>query len=281
MIDKCIYSFWSKPCMSEGVFVKYAGFKGFKNFARATHLSVLYSKENFKDVVLYTDTEGKKLLIDYLKLPFDKVEIILDDISNIDPSFWAFGKIKALSLQKEPFLHIDFDVFLFKKLPNRLLEADCFFQCKEIDYYWYKDGLQYLIDSNFSLENVNFKENIAYNCGIMGFNDLSIINLWFKNCQKFVEFFKDTFITELMPNILFEQHQIYHLINNNRSYNNIQLIGEEHTDVEEVSEEIGYTHLLAKNKNIPTVIKKVEKKLERDFPKEYKKLEKVLNDRER
>jgi hypothetical protein len=55
----------------------------------------------------------------------------LDCLDGVDPAWWALGKLIAYSLQDEPFLHIDTDVFLWKPLPRELEMAPVVAQCPE------------------------------------------------------------------------------------------------------------------------------------------------------
>jgi hypothetical protein len=73
--------------------------------------------------VLVTDGPGKALLVDELGLPFTHVSTELDRLGEAHPDLWALGKLVAYSLQDEPFVHIDADVFMWRPLPIRMLGA--------------------------------------------------------------------------------------------------------------------------------------------------------------
>lgn len=77
------------------------------------------SKEFFDKTVLVTDTYGKKLIIDDLKIPFDEVIVELDNCEEKE-RFWASGKIygytKAIK-EFEPFVHFDNDSGYHSKPP--------------------------------------------------------------------------------------------------------------------------------------------------------------------
>lgn len=74
---------------------------------------------------LYTDINGYENL--GLKIPYDEV-ILFDEniLSQFYPKIWSLGKILAMSLVNEPFVHLDFDFFLFKKLDNEIEQKDFF-----------------------------------------------------------------------------------------------------------------------------------------------------------
>ena len=61
--------------------------------------------------------------MDRLGLEFTHVSTELDRLQDADPALWALGKLVAYSLQDEPFVHVDADVFLWRPLPGRLASA--------------------------------------------------------------------------------------------------------------------------------------------------------------
>ena len=69
-------------------------------------LSCLSLREHYDEVVLYTDSAGKRILIDELHLPYTDVQVVFDDFPCL-PQHWALAKIKTYSLQTKPFLHVD------------------------------------------------------------------------------------------------------------------------------------------------------------------------------
>ena len=59
--------------------------------------------------------------------PMDSLNIVASDFHQQG----ALGKLIAYSIQDGPFVHIDNDVFLWKPLPQELLQAPVFAQCPE------------------------------------------------------------------------------------------------------------------------------------------------------
>ena len=74
-------------------------------------LSCLSLRENYNNVVFYTDSNGYKVFIELLKLPYTDVVVQYDDLPCPD-IHWAYPKIFTYSLQKEPFIHVDGDVLV-------------------------------------------------------------------------------------------------------------------------------------------------------------------------
>ena len=99
-------------------------------------LSCLSLREHYDEVVLYTDSAGKRILIDELHLPYTDVQVVFDDFPCL-PQHWALAKIKTYSLQTKPFLHVDGDIFVPHPLPEEVLAKQLIAQNREIatDYY--------------------------------------------------------------------------------------------------------------------------------------------------
>lgn len=116
---RAVWSFWSKPCR--------AG-RGFRwrepiHHLLAWGLSLRLAQAHYPETLLITDSPGRALLIDRLGLPFTQVSTELDRLREADPRWWALGKLVAYSLQDQPFVHLDTDVFLWQPLPGRLTSA--------------------------------------------------------------------------------------------------------------------------------------------------------------
>lgn len=106
---KIIQSLWSKPSLITG------GWSEKTFYYMSWALSCLKLKEFYNSVELFTDKKGKEFLIDRLQLPYDKVNIVLDDLNEFNSRLWALGKIYTYSIQHEPFIHVDGDVYIYGK----------------------------------------------------------------------------------------------------------------------------------------------------------------------
>jgi hypothetical protein len=181
---RAVWSFWSKP---------YNAYKGRvwgepRHHLLAWGLSLRLAQRQFPETMLVTDSEGKALLIDRLGLDFTHVSTDLDRLRDADPGWWALGKLLAYSLQDQPFLHLDTDVFLWRPLPASLLAAPVFAQCPErhsANHHW--SGPRH-IEALFTRHSLplppewewaasrydsSFREE---NCGILGGNHLAFLH---------------------------------------------------------------------------------------------------------
>ena len=174
MIEKGVMSLWTAPAGNNSWY-------SLEHERKAWKLASTLLSKHFKTTELITDNKGWEFLKP-LNLPFSSVRL---DLNELDPKWanlWALGKIKAYSLQEEPFVHIDSDVFMFKKLSDRVLNAPFLAQMPEKFYLGgasnYKiDLLQKYIHPlpKSVLSALRGSVQYAANCGIYGGNDLSII----------------------------------------------------------------------------------------------------------
>jgi len=75
-------------------------------------------------------------------LSFSNVSTEINALAGYDPGWWALGKLYSYSVQQDPFVHIDSDVYLWKLLPSHLESADVFTQnpesFPEVGDAWYQ-----------------------------------------------------------------------------------------------------------------------------------------------
>tara|TARA_Y100001958_G_C21230703_1_gene556419 strand:- start:318 stop:1322 length:1005 start_codon:yes stop_codon:yes gene_type:complete len=83
-----------------------------KFFYQMTLLSILAAKKSFGNIHLYTNEEGKNHF-EKFNFPYDSISTELEGM-DVERGGFAMGKLKTYTLQKEPFIHIDHDTFLFE-----------------------------------------------------------------------------------------------------------------------------------------------------------------------
>lgn len=155
-------------------------------------LSCLSLREHYDEVVLYTDTAGKRILIDELHLPYTDVQVVFDDFPCL-PQHWALAKIKTYSLQTKPFLHVDGDIYVPHPLPEDVFAAPLIAQNREIGTIYYRRMMDRILShSEIKLpdyiEQGLREESIAsYNMGFFGGSDLGFIHDFCKEVFRFME----------------------------------------------------------------------------------------------
>ena len=282
-ILKALYTFWSKPLIEN-----ISRCKSERNFALMFVYSMLWSSKWFEKVEMNTDNYGFNI---FKHFESDKIKVnnTLNQFEQLDSYlFWAYPKIYSLTLQNEPFVHLDGDIFIFRELPRDLFSSDFAFQNLESTYYQrtYSKLIEYY-DNNYQSKSLDWNNNLrsAVNCGIMYFKDPNLARIFHDNCYKhFISINKD-FLLKLkneLENIikinyityplLFEQYYLNCFINSFGDKKTNYLLSQEQIEKEEKGEVTiqGFIHLI-EDKNNPIYIKNIEARFSLEFPTEYNK----------
>lgn len=174
-----------------------------------------YTLSKFYDVELYTNEEGKRILIDTLKLPYAKVYTYLDHYEPLHLDLWAMPKVYTYSLQKEPFIHVDGDIFIWQKFSEEFLNSGLVAQHKEKDSgKYYETIYNLMIEKDFDIpyylkeQYAIDGEIIAHNAGIIGGRDIAFIQKYTKLAFDLLERNRDKLSTVPigMLNVIAEQY---------------------------------------------------------------------------
>ncbi|MBS1664532.1 MAG: hypothetical protein JST68_26030 [Bacteroidetes bacterium] len=107
-----VQSFWSRALM-DALYGRHGyGWMNRKYCFVSQALSCLCLREFYPSVRLITDTMGKRILVDELRLPYTDVQVSLDVLESFPGCLWALKNLYTYSIQQEPFLHIDGDIYL-------------------------------------------------------------------------------------------------------------------------------------------------------------------------
>ena len=139
---KVVQTFWSgnKKHLLDNSF----GWHDASSHIQSWSLSCRLLRRLYDEVELYTDKTGYDLLIEQLKLPYTNVHVVLDELNTYNTSVWALSKIRTYSLQTTPFIHIDGDVFLWKKFSKELLASQLLVQNREIENRYFELKLYFI-----------------------------------------------------------------------------------------------------------------------------------------
>lgn len=178
---KIVQTLWTKPVFdSSGVRHRFnGGWLSRKYYYFAWALSCLRFHEYYKDVELITDRLGKRILIDYIGLPYVTVKIELDALNQYPEDLWTLPKIYTYKLQKEPFIHADGDIFIWERLGDEMENATLCSQQLVIDHKPQSITMNEIISSfdfipDFILNDYfECKELKISNAGLMGGTDLN------------------------------------------------------------------------------------------------------------
>jgi hypothetical protein len=180
---KIIQTYWTKPVMADSSFVEGRNIGRWLSL-RYNCASWMYSclkLSQFYNVELYTDKIRYELLIEKLNLPYTNVHVCLDDLNDIPVQMWALSKLYTYSLQTEPFLHIDGDVYIWDRFASEIENAELVVQHieREKNRHYYRDALRFMQNNDFKIHTSlsglieTEKPIISVNAGILGGHDIA------------------------------------------------------------------------------------------------------------
>lgn len=159
-----------------------------KNFSLMTELSAKLALKNYGNIHLITDTPTLNLVKDVVE--WTSISTSLDYLDASYKRTWSLGKIhafKEICQKRQPFFHIDYDVFLWKKLPLFIEESEIACQSMEKILGAYDIEVFYKNCPNKHLcyEDQNFIDQ-APNMGLFGGNNLDFISFFIEESLKLV-----------------------------------------------------------------------------------------------
>lgn len=244
---KFVHSFWT-CCDGEKL----------KNYILYFATSLAWLKKNNFPIVLHTDSKGKELFKD---LPYDEIYTTLDNIpKSVNPKFYAYGKFLAMQKEELGSVHIDGDVFIkTKELGNKILnfEGDLITQSIESEktitrFYrkWDFDECKDMVNQYVDLDT-----KVAYNCGIVGFNNQELKDRYFNSYLELVNNLVDYKFNSpyAIPDLVCEQLLLYYLNPNSELLLEVGNLEEMHKK--------GYLHIPGSLKMRPDFINCVKEML--------------------
>jgi hypothetical protein len=289
---RAVWSFWSRPFQAQQ-----ARWSAPLHHLLAWGLSLATARRHFPETVLVTDREGKKLLVDTLGLQFGTVSTELDRLAGADSDWWALGKLVAYSMQDRPFLHIDTDVFLWKPLPQELVDAPVIAQCPE--YHRITDRVSRDIERAFSdcgeqlpvewewaasREDTFIREE---NCGIVGGGQVEFLRHYGRTAADLIlnpRYAKVWSRLHSRCNMSMEQFFLAACVDFHRHHPDSPFRGVRVKYLfpswdaaynPNYSAKAGFTHLLGDAKSKPAVGKRLEERLKRDDPAYFRQCERI------
>lgn len=217
-------------------------------------LSALLALKNYGNITLITTKRG----LEFLKgIPYTNIELFEDEIDPKLKNTWSISKIyayKQISKKEEPFLHIDYDVFLFKKLPEWFNSSKIVTQ--NIENF---KRVRTAYDLNKFFNNCPntgiINPNIRYACnmGIFGGSDFEFFNLYTEKVLELVldeenriNYWENKNLKTTARAVILEQ---YMLVNCLEFFNKKMTTLFNTTEPKEnVAKKLGYTHLMGSKK---------------------------------
>ncbi len=176
-MTRLIQSFWTKPVLGRksdfNESRSLGGWSAPRYFYMSWALSCHRLRVHYDRVELYTDELGRHLLIDKLKLPYTHVSTSLNAIDHYGEFVWTLGKIETYRLQQEPFIHIDGDIFIWKKFDDRIHKSGLVAQNVEDNQKYYRPVVdvvkaQFDVPDWLRLELQKVDKILVANTGVVG-----------------------------------------------------------------------------------------------------------------
>jgi hypothetical protein len=155
-------------------------------------LSCLQLRQFYDVVELVTDEIGKEILIQKMKLPYTKVTTRLDELDDYHHGLWNMGKLFTYGLQREPFLHVDSDVFIFQEFGRNIVNASLVAQNLEKKVQVYSSTFKNVIET-FSVipDHLRILYDMEFtpscNAGILGGNCISFYQTYVQEVFSFIK----------------------------------------------------------------------------------------------
>lgn len=228
-------------------------------------LSAHLARKHYGKITMLTDSAGAKDLSD---IGYDAVETVLDEV---DPSYarvWSLGKIhsyKHIAERGRPFLHLDYDVFLHKPLPDRLTEAKVFAQSPEKALYNIPQFKRHCPDKQVP-PNFNWPE-LAWNMGIFGGVDCEFVTRYVDVVLSLIYALVNQWFWQRSNGVFQSNVGWAYAVIPEQYYLEVvrQLAGVEMSSMfpscpsSDEAIDLGYTHLMA-SKNQPEVVEKISQR---------------------
>jgi hypothetical protein len=287
---RAVWSFWTKP---------FAGRCGIPWLSERHHLlawilSLETARKHYPQTALVTDDQGAELLVERLGLKFTEVSTELSALGNEDPSWWVLGKLWTYRLQREPFVHIDNDVFLWARLPREMEAAPVIGQNPEsfplAPEAWYRPERytralrQY---DGWMPEEWSWaarrSSTSAICCGIVGGNQVAFLQYYADLALRMIRHPRNQAIWPQVganagDNVLFEQYLLaacvdYHRDRPGSAYEGVEarclFDSMEQVFDGETAARLGFTHLIGDAKKNRKLARSLERRVAREYPDAY------------
>ena len=260
---RIIYSFDSFPIVNN----RWNQGDKLKETIYSTALSILYSHLWYEDIELYADEVAYKFL--YM-LPCRVTEIS----SNYDAVIWMKSKIDVIEKQTKPFVHIDNDAFIKKKIDfnfDKIIVEQNDFEIYRI----YQNPLVFFNQYVQDLPHWDPDLGYAYNCGILGFRDLQLrdqfVNAYYRLEEIFIKNSK-TRTEYVHPCVVLEQYNLAALLKHNNIEPTLLLGKKDLYENSQLANQIGYSHIAGAKKYKSDIEQAIEYRLFKLFPYWYRQI---------
>lgn len=294
---QAVWSFWSKPFLAH----RRHTWLSDKDHLLSWILSVGTARLHYAPVILYTDDAGARMLIDGIGLEFTRVVTSLNALDGHDAGWWAAGKLCAYAAQREPFIHIDSDVYLWQPLSPGIVSAPLFAQNPEPfipgQSYYQPEAIEHALDAGsggwlppeWTWYRTSGIEQRGVGCGVFGGNRVDFIRHYAAQALRMIEHGPNQIAWQELNKpdhmIVLEQYLLaacieHHCGRDDSAYRDIGISYvfssfDEAFDAER-AERSGYTHLIANAKRNPEIASDLEARVAEEYPEPYERCVRYL-----
>ncbi|TSE07184.1 DUF6734 family protein [Aquimarina algiphila] len=292
---KILHSFWSKPYFFNKNYKNIGGWRQNRFFYMSWALSCLTLNKIYGNISLVTDRQGYDILIKNLDLPYSNITIELDNLNKYPANLWALGKIAAYSLQRDAFIHVDGDVYIWDRFGSRIENATLIAQSKDIDEGHYEYAIKEIHKNNYILPKLitnrlsSESKIVAANAGIFGGNDLDFFDEYCEHAFKLIEAnqkIKNSDLNGTSYALIYEQYlfscmahkkgiKIEYLVSDTPNHTNYVKDISNFSNKYESS--LKYVHLLSTKKRYMDSCYELQNQLELEFPEYMDKIERICH----
>lgn len=263
------------------------------------YFSLAYSCLQIKKFYQYNEIvandNGISLVMDTLKLPYESVRQLPDKLNNLPKGLWAYPKVLSYSMQEEPFIHVDNDVYIWERFPKEFESADLVAQNIEVPISVYRDGIN-AIKKYFpvypqwlnSYSHYSKQEFIGANAGVIGGNDIEFLRRYADCAVKAIDDNSGLWSMEDTPslgntNVVYEQLLFYHMAIKEQKHITTLFDGKDNGqyqslyNFDDVPYDSTYIHCLGECKKKIEICKKLEYRLCADYYEYYNRIVSLLN----
>lgn len=287
MIQTVVHSFWTEPYRASNFRIN-GGFKNKYYFLLSAVLSYFSFKKSIPNSTfeLVTDDLGKIMLIDELGLEYDDVSLRLNGVK-ADSDVWSIGKLYAYQ-QTKPFLHVDFDAYMFKPFSEELLHEKIVAANDETNYTIYNNIISQFkagIKVHDNIYRKVFKDFVetqkvnSINMGVFGGNDIKTILEYTDKSLKMYDLNKKwlTYSNRAGLTCFIEQIYLTYFLQEKKITPKFLLQGNWNNAHEhnEDAYKKGFTHLVSESKRNQVILNLLEGRVKREYPEYFEKLQPI------
>ncbi|MBI3900079.1 MAG: hypothetical protein HY308_17560 [Gammaproteobacteria bacterium] len=288
---KAVWSFWSKPFQA----TRHRTWLSEAHHLLSWVVSLKTASRHYRPTVLYTDDAGARLLVDELGLEFDQVYTSLNALAKYDAGWWATGKLYTYRAQQEPFVHVDSDVYLWRRLPESLERAPLLAQNPEFFMsgasYYEPETLEAALAINgggwlppeWRWYRASGRQQRGENCGVFGGQHVDFIQHYAALALQLIEHRANRRAWRALDRkphhtVVLEQYLLsacidYHRNRADSPYRDVDIdylfSSMDDAFYSDKAVQLGYTHLIANAKQDVDIAKYLETRVAEDWPDYY------------